>query len=185
LAFFVFRNLGRKPGPAMYVEKNIRSGLDTPSNASGRSTAGCHFYSPEILEHPFAHFFSGVWSCGPPVCWFGYVYPSRGPVSKFDFFVTDDGSLRVYDLSSFKVLKAIRGLGAEVSSVICVKRPGSELRDAWIAHGQKVCIILSLLSLFVIQYVLRYPGFSWRHQSSFRILKMQSSVSTPGSQKIF
>jgi hypothetical protein len=51
---------------------------------------------------------------------------------------SDDGSLRVYDLSSYKVLKAVRGLGAEVSSIICVKRTGSELRDAWMAHGQKV-----------------------------------------------
>ncbi|KAF9558000.1 hypothetical protein CPC08DRAFT_736537 [Agrocybe pediades] len=54
------------------------------------------------------------------------------------FAGSDDGSLRVYDLSSFKVLKAIRGLGAEVSSIICVKRPGSELRDAWIAHGKTI-----------------------------------------------
>jgi hypothetical protein len=52
--------------------------------------------------------------------------------------LSDDGSLRVYDLSSYKVLKAVRGLGAEVSSIICMKRTGSELRDAWIAHGQKV-----------------------------------------------
>jgi hypothetical protein len=44
----------------------------------------------------------------------------------------------VYDLSSFKVVKAIRGLGAEVSSIVCMKRPGSELRDAWLAHGSKV-----------------------------------------------
>ena len=93
------------------------------------------------------------------------------PVSKFDLFVTDDGSLRVYDLSSFKVLKAIRGLGAEVSSVICVKRPGSELRDAWIAHGQKVCINSSLPGSLVIQYVFRYPGSSSKHQSSFKLLK--------------
>ena len=50
----------------------------------------------------------------------------------------DDGSLRVYDLSTNKVSKAIRGLSGEVSSVICVKRPGSELRDAWIAHGRMV-----------------------------------------------
>lgn len=50
----------------------------------------------------------------------------------------DDGSLRIYDLSSYKVLKAVRAIGAEVSSIVCVKRPGSELRDAWIAHGQKV-----------------------------------------------
>ena len=55
--------------------------------------------------------------------------------------MSDDGSLRVYDLSSYKVLKAVRGLGAEVSSIICVKRTGSELRDAWMAHGQKVRIM--------------------------------------------
>ncbi|KAF8197518.1 WD40-repeat-containing domain protein [Pholiota molesta] len=54
------------------------------------------------------------------------------------FAGSDDGSLRVYDLSSYKVLKAVRALGAEVSSIVPVKRAGSELRDAWIAHGQKV-----------------------------------------------
>lgn len=54
------------------------------------------------------------------------------------FAGSEDGILRVYDLSSFKVLKAIRGLGAEVSSIICVKRPGSELRDAWLACGTRV-----------------------------------------------
>ena len=62
----------------------------------------------------------------------------------------DDGSLRVYDLSSYKVLKAVRGLGAEVSSIICVKRAGSELRDAWIAHDQKACVRL----WSVLKYVL-------------------------------
>ncbi|KAK0191111.1 WD40-repeat-containing domain protein [Armillaria mellea] len=50
----------------------------------------------------------------------------------------DDGTLRVYDLSTFKVLKAVRGLGSEVSSIVCVKRPGSDLRDAWIACGTRV-----------------------------------------------
>ncbi|KAG5642878.1 hypothetical protein DXG03_001920 [Asterophora parasitica] len=50
----------------------------------------------------------------------------------------DDGSLRVYDLSTFKVIKAVRGLGAEVSSLACVKRPGSELRDVWLASGRRV-----------------------------------------------
>ncbi|KAE9409457.1 hypothetical protein BT96DRAFT_806325, partial [Gymnopus androsaceus JB14] len=51
------------------------------------------------------------------------------------FAGSDDGTLRVYDLSSFKVLKAIRGLQNEISSIACFKRPGSELRDAWIACG--------------------------------------------------
>ncbi|KAF8163623.1 WD40-repeat-containing domain protein [Crassisporium funariophilum] len=54
------------------------------------------------------------------------------------FAGSDDGSLRLYDLSSLKVLKAVRGLGGEVSSIICVKRAGSELRDTWIAHGKKI-----------------------------------------------
>ncbi|TFK30269.1 WD40 repeat-like protein [Coprinopsis marcescibilis] len=49
-----------------------------------------------------------------------------------------DGSLRVYDLSTHKVIKAIRSLGDEVSSILCMKRSGSELRDAWIAHGTKI-----------------------------------------------
>ena len=50
----------------------------------------------------------------------------------------DDGILRVYDLSTFKVIKAVRNMGCEISSIICVKRPGSDLRDAWIAAGTKV-----------------------------------------------
>ena len=50
----------------------------------------------------------------------------------------DDGTLRVYDLSTFRVIKAIRGLGEEVSSIVCMKRTGSMLRDAWVAHGTKV-----------------------------------------------
>ena len=50
---------------------------------------------------------------------------------------TEDGSLRVYDLSLYKVIKAIRSLGAEVSSVVCLKRPGSELRDVWLACGSR------------------------------------------------
>jgi hypothetical protein len=63
---------------------------------------------------------------------------------------TEDGILRVYDLSSFKVLKAVRGLGAEVSSIICVKRPGSELRDAWLACGKRVRTSMLLLMTSLI-----------------------------------
>ncbi|KAJ4487736.1 WD40-repeat-containing domain protein [Lentinula aciculospora] len=54
------------------------------------------------------------------------------------FAGSDDGTLRVYDLSSFKVLKAVRGLKNEVSSIACFKRAGSELRDAWIACGNQI-----------------------------------------------
>ncbi|KAH7873580.1 WD40-repeat-containing domain protein [Lentinula edodes] len=67
------------------------------------------------------------------------------PISSFDFghaghlFAgSDDGTLRVYDLSSFKVLKAVRGLKNEVSSIACFKRSGSEFRDAWVACGNQI-----------------------------------------------
>lgn len=54
------------------------------------------------------------------------------------FAGSDDGSVRIYDLSSFKVIKAIRGLGEEVTSLVCQKKPGSELRDVWLASGRRV-----------------------------------------------
>ncbi|RDB22274.1 WD repeat-containing protein 53 [Hypsizygus marmoreus] len=54
------------------------------------------------------------------------------------FTGSEDGTLRVYDLSSFKVLKAVRGLGSEVSSIVCIKRPNTELRDVWLACGKRV-----------------------------------------------
>ncbi|KAF8635511.1 hypothetical protein AX17_003901 [Amanita inopinata Kibby_2008] len=54
------------------------------------------------------------------------------------FVGSHDGILRVYDLSTFKVIKGVRKLGSEVSSIVCVKRPGSDLRDAWIACGTKI-----------------------------------------------
>ncbi|KAJ3760327.1 WD40-repeat-containing domain protein [Lentinula raphanica] len=57
----------------------------------------------------------------------GHVYAGSG-----------DGTLRVYDLSSYKVLKAVRGLKNEVSSIACLKRPGSETRDAWVACGHQI-----------------------------------------------
>ncbi|PFH51725.1 hypothetical protein AMATHDRAFT_141950 [Amanita thiersii Skay4041] len=50
----------------------------------------------------------------------------------------DDGTLRIYDLSKFKVIKAVRDLGDEVASIVCVKRRGSELRDAWVACGTTI-----------------------------------------------
>ncbi|KAK7020475.1 WD repeat-containing protein 53 [Favolaschia claudopus] len=52
------------------------------------------------------------------------------------FAGSDDGSLRVYDLTSYKVCKAIRGLPAEISSICCFKYPGSHLRDVWLACGR-------------------------------------------------
>ncbi|KAF8831115.1 hypothetical protein HHX47_DHR1000080 [Lentinula edodes] len=89
------------------------------------------------------------------------------PISSFDFghaghlFAgSDDGTLRVYDLSSFKVLKAVRGLKNEVSSIACFKRSGSEFRDAWVACGNQVQVLQSYstrarrLTLFLAQIFL-------------------------------
>ena len=74
----------------------------------------------------------------------GHLYVGSGEHHNFLYqlltlqsIVTEEGSLRVYDLSSYKVIKAIRSLGAEVSSVVCLKRPGSELRDVWLACGSR------------------------------------------------
>ncbi|KAJ7632780.1 WD40-repeat-containing domain protein [Roridomyces roridus] len=53
------------------------------------------------------------------------------------FVGSDDGSLRLYDLLSFKVLRAISGLPAEISSIACFKRAGSDLRDVWLASGHQ------------------------------------------------
>ncbi|KAJ7219435.1 WD40-repeat-containing domain protein [Mycena pura] len=53
------------------------------------------------------------------------------------FAGSDDGSLRVYDLSSFKVCRAVHGLLAEISSIACSERPGSDLCDVWLACGRQ------------------------------------------------
>ncbi|KAF8643822.1 hypothetical protein AX16_008840 [Volvariella volvacea WC 439] len=54
------------------------------------------------------------------------------------FTGSEDGTLRVYNLSTYKVIKAVRGLNAAIPSIVCVKRSGSELRDAWISCGKSV-----------------------------------------------
>jgi hypothetical protein len=56
------------------------------------------------------------------------------------FLGIDNGDLRVYDLSSFKVLKAVKGNGKMISAIVCMKRPGTEFRDAWITSGKQVCM---------------------------------------------
>ncbi|KAF5389952.1 hypothetical protein D9757_003629 [Collybiopsis confluens] len=67
------------------------------------------------------------------------------PVSALEFphaghlFVGSyDGTLRLYDLSSFKVIRAVRGLKDEISSIASTKRPGTNLRDVWVACGNSV-----------------------------------------------
>ncbi|KAF9265579.1 hypothetical protein L218DRAFT_147283 [Marasmius fiardii PR-910] len=54
------------------------------------------------------------------------------------FAGSDDGTVRLYDLATYKVSKAIRGLKSEVSSIACFERSGVEWSDAWIACGRKI-----------------------------------------------
>lgn len=52
---------------------------------------------------------------------------------------TDDGSLRVYELPSTRVARAVRSLGHEVSSIVCSKgRNGDKLGTVWVASGTRV-----------------------------------------------
>ncbi|KII88293.1 hypothetical protein PLICRDRAFT_618934 [Plicaturopsis crispa FD-325 SS-3] len=49
---------------------------------------------------------------------------------------SEDGSLRLYDISSPKVSKAIRGLGSEVSSAIFSSK--KDCPEVWVACGRKI-----------------------------------------------
>ncbi|XP_006457872.1 hypothetical protein AGABI2DRAFT_190271 [Agaricus bisporus var. bisporus H97] len=51
---------------------------------------------------------------------------------------SDNGDLRVYDLSSFKVIRAVKGNGKTISAIVCMKRPGTEFRDAWVTSGKQI-----------------------------------------------
>ncbi|KAG2086466.1 hypothetical protein BD769DRAFT_1532033 [Suillus cothurnatus] len=53
------------------------------------------------------------------------------------FFAGSDGSVRVYNQETLKVVKAIRGLG-EVSSVVCMLHNASDLGDVWVASDRHV-----------------------------------------------
>ncbi|KAI0054020.1 WD40 repeat-like protein [Auriscalpium vulgare] len=50
---------------------------------------------------------------------------------------SDDGTLRIYDLPDTKVLKAVRKLGAEISSVACVGDTG----HLWLAGGRRIFLV--------------------------------------------
>ncbi|KAF8891317.1 WD40-repeat-containing domain protein [Infundibulicybe gibba] len=49
---------------------------------------------------------------------------------------SDDGSIRVYDLPTSKVARAVRGLPSEVASIACLKPSGSGLCDMWVGCNQ-------------------------------------------------
>ncbi|KAG1842771.1 WD40-repeat-containing domain protein [Suillus subalutaceus] len=51
------------------------------------------------------------------------------------FAGSDDGSVRVYNQETLKVVKAIRGLG-EVSSVVCMSHNAGGLGDMWVASNR-------------------------------------------------
>ncbi|KAF9053919.1 WD40 repeat-like protein [Hymenopellis radicata] len=73
------------------------------------------------------------------------ILQTPAPVSSLsiagDYLFTgcDDGTLRVYSLSGQRnVLKAVRGLGSEVSSIACIPGAGSKIPDVWLACGIRV-----------------------------------------------
>ncbi|KAG2047960.1 WD40 repeat-like protein [Suillus hirtellus] len=56
--------------------------------------------------------------------------------SSGNFFAgSDDGSVRVYNQETLKVVKAIRGLG-EVSSVVCMAHSAGGLGEIWVASNR-------------------------------------------------
>jgi len=52
----------------------------------------------------------------------------------------DDGSIRLYRLPDSKVVKAIRGLGSEVSSIAVTGPTSNGFGDMWIACGTSVSV---------------------------------------------
>ncbi|KAF8844904.1 WD40 repeat-like protein [Paxillus ammoniavirescens] len=57
------------------------------------------------------------------------------------FVGSDDGSVRIYDMATFKVLKAIRGLGA-VSSIALHSQTKSSPTCLWVASGKQALSFL-------------------------------------------
>ena len=53
-------------------------------------------------------------------------------------FLEDDGTLRLYNLPETNVCKAVRGLGADVSSIAWVPTTVTEIGNVFVAAGQKV-----------------------------------------------
>ncbi|KAJ8472718.1 hypothetical protein ONZ45_g16554 [Pleurotus djamor] len=51
---------------------------------------------------------------------------------------SSDGSLRVYDLQTVKVVKAIQALGDEVASVACLPKPNQNLDDVFLSVGRRI-----------------------------------------------
>lgn len=64
-------------------------------------------------------------------------------ISDYDILIalirSDDGTIRIYQPPEIRVAKAIRGLGAEISSIACSTEPESELGIVWLACGKRVC----------------------------------------------
>ncbi|KAI0062311.1 WD40 repeat-like protein [Artomyces pyxidatus] len=51
---------------------------------------------------------------------------------------SDDGSLRLYRLPDSKVAKAVRGLGAEISSITSARAGSNKTGELWVACGRRV-----------------------------------------------
>ncbi len=99
---------------------------------------------------------------GLPVHWMWYdiIISSLIILTYFE----DDGTLRVYSLSGQRnVLKAVRGLGSEVSSIACIPGAGSKIPDVWLACGTRVSI-LHMSSIAISAHVDRFCTSPWNRQ---------------------
>ena len=67
----------------------------------------------------------------------GKLYPRLGSSSRLSL-VTDDGSVRLYTLPSTTVVRAIRALGSEITSISWAVAPEDDSGEIWIACGKKV-----------------------------------------------
>src|SRR6266702_1983236 len=70
----------------------------------------------------------------------------------------DDGSIRLYRLPDTKVVKAIRGLGSEVSSITAMAPKSGGFGDMWVACGSSVSGIEALPRLVSLDVTLANPS---------------------------
>lgn len=119
-----------------------------PDDTGRASSRGIIQFAPFVnyTQH-LAVYCPHFWSCWTSVRWFRYD-DNFFHLYLCEYSKIDNGDLRVYDLSSFKVLRAVKGNGNMISSIVCVKRSGSDFRDAWVASGKQVCTCFSSQSIF-------------------------------------
>jgi hypothetical protein len=100
---------------------------------------GFYDFSSTCPHYPnsLSDFFPSFWNLWPCFCRFWYV-DNTWYLGTINAVLIDDGSLRVYYPSGCKVLKAIRGLGCEISSIVSISTDETELGAIWLASGRRV-----------------------------------------------